>query len=97
MHVVVYLLSHSGLFVIPWTIAHQAPLSMGCPRQEHWNGLPSPSPGDLWTHGLNPCLLHCRQLLYRLSHREAPLMLEGTLKIVSFSEDFTHAITQIWN
>ena len=31
----------------PWTIAHQAPLSMGFSRQEYWCGLPFPSPGDL--------------------------------------------------
>ena len=31
----------------PWTVACQAPLSMGCPRQEYWRGLPFPSPGDL--------------------------------------------------
>ena len=30
----------------PWTVAHQAPLSMGLPRQEYWSGLPFPSPGD---------------------------------------------------
>ena len=30
-----------------WTVAHQAPLSTGFPRQECWNGLPFPSPGDL--------------------------------------------------
>ena len=33
--------------VIPWTVAHQAPLSMGFPRQEYWSRLPFPSPGDL--------------------------------------------------
>ena len=32
---------------IPWTVACQAPLSMGFSRQEYWNGLPFPSPGDL--------------------------------------------------
>ena len=32
-------LSHVRLFVTPWTAAHQAPLSMGCPRQEYWSGL----------------------------------------------------------
>ena len=32
---------------ISWTVAHQAPLSMGFPRQEYWSGLPFPSPGDL--------------------------------------------------
>ena len=31
----------------PWTVARQAPLSMGFPRQEHWSGLPCPPPGDL--------------------------------------------------
>ena len=35
------------LLVTPWTVAHQAPLSMGCPRQEYWSGLPLLSPGDL--------------------------------------------------
>ena len=35
------------LFVILWTVAHQAPLSKGFPRQEYWSGLPFPSPGDL--------------------------------------------------
>ena len=34
-------------FVTPWTVAHQAPLSMGFPRQEYWSGLPFPFPGDL--------------------------------------------------
>ena len=32
--------------VTPWTVAHQAPLSMGFPRQEYWNGLPFPSLGE---------------------------------------------------
>ena len=46
------------LFVIPWTVVRQAPLSMGFSRQEHWSGLPSPPPGDLLTQGFYPCLLH---------------------------------------
>ena len=37
----------SDSFVIPGTVAHQAPLSMGFPRQEHWSGLLFPSPGGL--------------------------------------------------
>ena len=32
---------------MPWTVAHQAPLSIGFSRQEYWNGLPFPYPGDL--------------------------------------------------
>ena len=37
----------SDCFVNPWTVAYQAPLPMGFPRQECWSGLPFPSPGDL--------------------------------------------------
>ena len=40
-------LSHVQLFTAPWTVAHQAPLSMDFSRQEYWSGLPFPSPGDL--------------------------------------------------
>ena len=35
------------LFATPWTVAYQAPPSMGFSRQEYWSGLPFPSPGDL--------------------------------------------------
>ena len=40
------------LFVIPWTVTFQAPLSMGFPRQEYWSGLPFPSPGHLPDPGI---------------------------------------------
>ena len=39
---------------IPWTVACQAPLSMGFSRQEYWSGLPFPSPGDLLIPGIEP-------------------------------------------
>ena len=39
--------SHVQLFETPWTVAHEAPLSMGFSRQEYWSGLPFPPPGDL--------------------------------------------------
>ena len=38
----------------PWTVARQAPLSMGFFRQEYWSGLPFPSPGDLPDPGIEP-------------------------------------------
>ena len=41
-------------FAAPWTVARQAPLSMGCSRQEHWSGWPLPSPGDLPDPGVEP-------------------------------------------
>ena len=40
----VKLLIHVGLFATPWTVAYQAPPSMGFSRQEYWSGVPSPSP-----------------------------------------------------
>ena len=39
--------SFIGLFATPWTVARQAPLSMGFSQQEYWRGLPRPLPGDL--------------------------------------------------
>ena len=42
------------LFVTPWTVPRQAPLSMGFSRQEYWSGVPSPSPGDLPDPGVEP-------------------------------------------
>ena len=40
------------LFATPWTVAHQAPLSMGFYRQGYWSGLPFPSSGDLPNPGI---------------------------------------------
>ena len=52
--VCVWALSHVQLFVTPWTLAHQAPLSMEFSRQEYWSGLPFPSPGHLPNPGIKP-------------------------------------------
>ena len=46
--------SHVQLFVTPWTLVRQAPLSMGFSRQEYWIGLPCPPPGDLPNPGIKP-------------------------------------------
>ena len=56
-------------------LAHQGLLSEEFSRQEYWSGLPFPSPGDLPSPGIfpvqgsDPGLLHCRQILYLLSHQ----------------------------
>ena len=47
-------LSCVRLFVTPWTLAHQAPRSMGFSRQEYRSRLPFPSPGDLPNPGIEP-------------------------------------------
>ena len=58
-------LSHVRLFATPWTVACQAPLSMGFPRQEYWSGLPFPSPGDLPDPGIKPISLASPALVGR--------------------------------
>ena len=104
----------------PWTVAHQAPLSMGFSRQGYWSGLPFPSPGHLPDPGIEPRsptlrvnslpaepqgkakntgvgslsllfpteesnrgLLHCRQILYQVSHKGRPRILEWVAYPVS--------------
>ena len=52
------MLSHVPLFVTPWTVAHQVPLSMGFLWQKYWSGLPFPE------LGIEPGLLHYKQMLY---------------------------------
>ena len=47
-------LSRVRLFATPWTVAHQAPPSMGFSRQEYWSALPFPSPRDLLDPGIEP-------------------------------------------
>ena len=44
----------SNFFATPWTVVHQAPLSMGFPRPEYWSGLPFPPPGELPNPGIEP-------------------------------------------
>ena len=48
------LLSRVRLFATLWTVAHQAPLSMGLSGQEYWSGLPFPSPEDFPDPGIEP-------------------------------------------
>ena len=66
------LLSRVWLFEIPWTVARQAPLSMGFPRQEYWSGLPFPPPGDLPDPGIQPSSPVSPALAGRLFTTEPP-------------------------
>ena len=61
-------------FEIPWTVAHQALLSMGFPKQEYWSGLPFPSPGDLPNPGVEPESLTWQADSSPLSHQESLLI-----------------------
>ena len=61
----VCVLSHVQLFATPWSVACQAPLSMGFSRQEYWSGLPFPSPGYLPIPGMKPTSLVSHALASR--------------------------------
>ena len=65
----------------PWTVARQAPLSMGFPRQEYWSGLPFPSPGDLPDPGIkhaSPAL----QVVPTLQADSLPLSHQGSQRLL---------------
>ena len=75
--------SHVWLFVILWTVARQAPLSMGVSRQEYWSGLPCLPPRNFPTQGSNLGflgLLHHRWIIYHRGTREAQYHGIGGLK-----------------
>ena len=63
-----------GLFAVPWTVAHQAPLLMGFPRQKYWSGLPFPPPGDLPNPGIEPVSPVTPALAGRFFTTESPGM-----------------------
>ena len=68
----VYMLSRFQLFVTPWTVAYQTPLSMEFSRQEYWSGLPFPSPGDLLNRGTEPMAPESAALAGKFSTVEPP-------------------------
>ena len=65
-------ISHIQLFATTWTVAHQALLSMGLPRQEYWIGLPFPSLGDLPDPGIEPASCAGQADSLPLSHLGGP-------------------------
>ena len=78
--------SHAQLFAIPWTEAHQAPLSMGFSRQEYWSGWSFPSPGDLPSPGSKNVSLPFPALAGRFftpsATWEASMFIRGRQKIM---------------
>ena len=82
-HARTQLLSHVQLSATPWTVTHQAPLSMRFSRQEYCSRQPFPSPGDLLDPGIKLSLLHCRQILYRVSHQGSPIIFHMSLMLFS--------------
>ena len=66
-------LSCVQLFATAWTVAYQASLSMRFSKQEYWNDCHFFLQEIFPTQGLNLGLLHCRQMLYHLSHQGSPI------------------------
>jgi len=81
------------LFVTPWAIAHQAPLSMEFSRQEYWSGLPCPPPGDLPDPGIKSTSLVSPGLAGRFftssTTWEAPLNIFKIIVSLNNKKDFT--------
>ena len=73
-------LSRVLLFLTPWTVAHQTPLSMEFSRQEYWNGLPFPTPGDLPYPGMEPCVSGIGRQIHHCAIWEAPIRELGSFK-----------------
>ena len=73
------LLVTSSSFVTPWTVAHQAPMSMGFSRQEYWSGLPFPAPGDLFNSGIKCTRTALQVDSFPLSHQGRPYIVYGNV------------------
>ena len=79
------------LFATPWTVAHQAPLSMGFSRQVYWSELPCPPPGDLPYPGIETRSPVLQAYSLPLIHRESIILIifdtgyEGSQKTVETS------------
>ena len=68
------MLSLVQLFAVPWTVAYQAPLSMGFPGQEYWSRLPFASPEDLPDPGTEPVSLALQAVSLSLSQLGSPCL-----------------------
>ena len=101
----VKLLRRVRLFATPWSVAHQAPLSMGFSRQEHWSGLPFPSPKSSMI--FCPPLNTLHKLIYR-SPLSMPFVHSDSAMLASFlpqipqvcstlNGDFAVAVPSVWN
>ena len=65
-------LNHVHLFVAPWAVAYQAPLTIKYSRQEYWSGVTFPLPGDLPNPGIEPTSLESPALAGRFFTTEPP-------------------------
>ena len=82
--------------VTPWAVAHQAPLSMEFPRQEYWNGLPFPSPGDLPNPGIKTMSPVSKADSSPLSHLGSQAWY-GVKSLSVSNSLWPHGLYRLWN
>ena len=80
----------SDCAVIPWTVARQAPLSMGLSRQEYCSGLPFPSPGDLPDPGIEPASPASQADSFPLSHWRSQICIYRHRNTYTYAHSYTH-------
>ena len=80
--------SRVQLFVILWTLTHQAPLSMGFPRQEYWHGFPFPTPEDFPDPEIEPASLMSSALAGRFLTISTTWEAQKTMDIYSSTMSF---------
>ena len=83
LHSALQLLSHIWFFATPWTVAHQAPLSMGFSRKEYWSELTFPSPDYLPDPGIEPTSPVLQADSLPLSHQGGPYIIRKRKEIGS--------------
>ena len=87
------LVAESNCLQPPWTVAHQAPLSIRFPRQEYWSRLPFPSPGDRPDPGIKPISPALQTDSLLLSPQGSPLCSNSWFNIISvFGGITTHCL-----
>ena len=86
------LLSHVQFFVTTWTIAHQAPLFLGLPRQEYWSGLLFPSLGNLPNPGIKPEFPALGGRFFTTEPPGKPILIVGGPKLIPLEGDSTQSL-----
>ena len=91
------MLSRVQLFATPWSVGHQAPLSMGFSRQEYWSGLPFPPPGYLPKPGSKPTSLASPALAGGFFTTVPPGKPNHTFKALNFAHDLSYHFMSAFN
>ena len=88
-------LSHVWLFATLWSVAYQAPLSMGFSRQEYWSGLPLPFPGNLPDPGIEPTSPALQVDSSPLSHLGSPINKTNNLTIKERQKTYRNILSTL--